>query len=88
MKNTLKAVLALGCVVAVATAVAIIVEELCNDTLEDPEPTLDEDDDGIEGVDGDCLADEDDDDYYYTKDETVTPADSEDETTSTDTEGE
>jgi len=82
MKKTFKIALALGLVTIATAAIALVVEELREDTLEDFEPALDKDDDGI---DGDCLADEEDDpeDCYYTKGEAVTPADSEDNSTST-----
>ncbi len=81
MKKTLKLALALGLITVVTTAIALIVEELREDTLKDFEPTLDEDDDGI---DGDCFAKEEDtEDCYYTKGEAITPADSEDNSTST-----
>lgn len=81
MKKTFKIALALGFITVVTAAIAFVVEDLREDSLEDPEPTLDEDDDGI---DGDCLADADDDpeDCYYTKGEAITPADSEDHSTS------
>ena len=82
MKKTFKIALALGLVTVVTAALALVVEEFREDSQEDLEPTLDEGDDGI---DGDCLVDEDDDpeDCYYTKGEAVTPADSEDDSTST-----